>query len=72
MDERNTLERRENRESEQSRARNAYLDMMQYMGFQKYTSREKAKAIWALRCEFRVSLLLEVSGLPRSTYYYYT
>lgn len=27
--------------------------------------------IWELRHEFKVSLLIEVSGLPRSTYYYY-
>ena len=28
--------------------------------------------IWELRHEFKVSLLIEVSDLPRSTYYYYT
>lgn len=27
--------------------------------------------IWELRHEFKISLLIEVSGLPRSTYYYY-
>lgn len=28
--------------------------------------------IWELRHEHKISLLIEVSGLPRSTYYYYT
>jgi len=28
--------------------------------------------IWELRREHKISLLIEVSGLPRSTYYYYT
>ena len=27
--------------------------------------------IWELRHEFKVSLLIEIAGLPRSTYYYY-
>jgi transposase InsO family protein len=28
--------------------------------------------IWELRHEFKISLLIEVSGLPRSSYYYYS
>jgi putative transposase len=28
--------------------------------------------IWELRHEHKISLLIEVSGLPRATYYYYT
>ena len=28
--------------------------------------------IWELRHEFKVSLLIDVAGIPRSTYYYYT
>ena len=35
------------------------------------TAREKAQVIWELRHEFKVSLLIEIAGLPRSTYYYY-
>ena len=27
--------------------------------------------IWELRHEFKVSLLIDVAGIPRSTYYYY-
>lgn len=34
-------------------------------------AREKAKVIWELRHEYKLPLLLDVSGLPRSTYYYY-
>ena len=42
------------------------------LGCREGTAREKAKVIWELRHEHKLSLLLEVAGLPRSTYYYYT
>ena len=32
----------------------------------------ESKVIWELRHEHKLSLLLDVAGLPRSTYYYYT
>lgn len=34
--------------------------------------KRKAKVIWELRYEHKLSLLPDVAGLPRSTYYYYT
>ncbi len=34
--------------------------------------KRKSKVIWELRYEHKLSLLLDVTGLPRSTYYYYT
>lgn len=34
--------------------------------------KRKTKVIWELRHEHKLSLLLDVAGLPRSTYYYYT
>lgn len=33
--------------------------------------KQKAQVIWELRHEHKISLLIEISGLPRSTYYYY-
>lgn len=35
------------------------------------TPRQRAQVIWELRHEFKLSLLLEIAELPRSTYYYY-
>ena len=42
------------------------------LGCREGTAREKAKVIWELRHKHKLSLLLDVAGLPRSTYYYYT
>lgn len=53
------------------RAENAYLKI-ECPGCREGTAREKAKVIWELRYELKLSLLLDVAGLPRSTYYYYT
>ena len=42
------------------------------LGFRKGTAREKAQVIWELRHEFKIGLLIEIAGMPRSTYYYYS
>lgn len=34
-------------------------------------AREKAQVIWELRHEHKVGLLIDIAGIPRSTYYYY-
>ncbi|WP_236849757.1 IS3 family transposase [Caproicibacterium lactatifermentans] len=44
---------------------------MECLGFGRGTPRQKAQVIWELRHKHKISLLIEVSGLPRSTYYYY-
>ena len=41
------------------------------LGCREGTAREKVKVIWELRHKHKLSLLLDVAGLPRSTYYYY-
>ena len=51
------------------RAENAYLKN-ECLGCRAGTAREKANVIWELRHEHK--LLLDVAGLPRSTYYYCT
>lgn len=33
-------------------------------------TREKAHMIWKLRQAFKIGLLIEVAGIPRSAYYY--
>ena len=35
-------------------------------------AREKSQVIWELRHEYKVGLLIEIAGIPRSTYYYYS
>ena len=47
------------------------LKKIECLGCREGTAREKAKVIWELRHEFKISLLIEVAGIPRSTYYYY-
>lgn len=44
---------------------------MECLGSTRGTPRQKAQVIWELRHKHKISLLIEVSGLPRSTYYYY-
>ena len=53
-------------------SRECLLNKIECLGCQEGTAREKAKVIWELRHEHKLSLLLDVAGLPRSTYYYYT
>ncbi len=59
-------------EVQRLRAENAYLKKIECLGFRKGTAREKSQVIWELRHEFKVWLLIDVAGIPRSTYYYYS
>ena len=59
-------------EVQRLRAENAYLKKIECLGCREGTAREKAQVIWELRHEHKVGLLIDIAGIPRSTYYYYS
>ena len=57
-------------EVQRLRAENAY-QKNECLGCREGTARKKAEVIRELKHEHRLSLLLDVAGPPRSTYYYW-
>ena len=51
--------------------RGGLFKKLECLGFKKGTAGEKAQVISKLRHKHTLSLLLEISGLPRATYYYH-
>lgn len=58
--------------SAEVKSRDSIPKKIECLGFRRGTPKQKAEVIWELRHEFKMSLLLNVAKLARSTYYYYT
>ncbi len=56
-------------EVQRLRAENDYLKK-ECLGCRESTAREKAQVIWKLRHKHKGGLLIDIAGIPRSTYYY--